>query len=530
MPNFPGRRSTYEKLLFSPDGKKLIVATEQVSAIDLETFALTKLFRATKNVSAMAISSDGVTLAIGSADRLIYIYDFWNDSGRLNTLHGHNKPIQMVAFASDDKHLLSAGESGEVRLWQLGEPAFRSFYEALAPEILTERLRDSQTLIFSHDRFKLLAYDRFGVLHSWELARPDVSHLGPNLLFARAQFAIGSQILAWTPGGTDSSIFLEEPGRKERKLGDHGEQIEVLAISADDRYIASGGKMLSFWDVQTGKSIPLVGHTTYLRNLSFVGMRLLSTDLEGKTFQWELPSGEGRLVAEHGEMINGMVGVAVDPKGRWIATAGVRGKVLLHDIATGSKRVLSEGTNPVRGMAVSKDGEMLAFSAQQSELTVFFTQDESKTVVLHSPEAREDLYFPDFSPDARSLVICSDKLGLRLWSDWQSDSTRSRILHSKDESYFPRFSPDGTLIVAPGSQEGVASLWEVGTGQRRDLKGPSSNGKAEFWQAGNRIVVSNMHGVVSLWLDDLPHDWPGLSAWIREQISKHHMRSKFQEN
>jgi Tol biopolymer transport system component len=226
------------------------------------------------------------------------------------------------------------------------------------------------------------------------------------------------------------------------------------------------------------------------------------------------------LVADHGEkFLLGMVGVAVDPKGRWVATTGIKGKVFLHSLVDGSKRLLATGEPTVQGMAVNSQGDRLAMSLKRSEMTVFSPLSGEK-VVLKSPLPMERLIHPSFSLDGKSIVAANDLTGLRVWRDWQA-SKESSFLRGRGSSWFPEFSDDGQRVVAPGEPDGSASIWQVASGERRDMQGLDVTIRAGFWPAAERIITSSRDGFVTLWLDDLPRDWPSLRDWIREQIKEH---------
>ena len=68
-------------------------------------------------VSCVAFSPDGKTLAIGSDDRTVKLWE--PGTGRERTFAHHHR-IRAVAFAPDGRSLASAGEDGLVKLWDLG--------------------------------------------------------------------------------------------------------------------------------------------------------------------------------------------------------------------------------------------------------------------------------------------------------------------------------------------------------------------------------------------------------------------------
>jgi WD40 repeat protein len=71
-----------------------------------------------RSVNSVAISSDGKTLASGSHDKTIKLWDV--SSGNLiRTLQGHINPVLFVAFSPDGKTLASGSEDNNIKLWEV---------------------------------------------------------------------------------------------------------------------------------------------------------------------------------------------------------------------------------------------------------------------------------------------------------------------------------------------------------------------------------------------------------------------------
>ena len=70
----------------------------------------------TRWVFSVAFSPDGRTIASGSGDDTIHLWDA-NTGERLRTLTGHSVPVESVAFSPDGRTIASGSTDNTIRLW-----------------------------------------------------------------------------------------------------------------------------------------------------------------------------------------------------------------------------------------------------------------------------------------------------------------------------------------------------------------------------------------------------------------------------
>ena len=68
-------------------------------------------------VRSVAFSPDGKTLASGSADHSIILWDVGNGS-QIKCLKGHTSYVRSVAFSPDGKTLASGSDDKSIILWE----------------------------------------------------------------------------------------------------------------------------------------------------------------------------------------------------------------------------------------------------------------------------------------------------------------------------------------------------------------------------------------------------------------------------
>ena len=115
-------------------------------------------------VRALAYSPDGSTLASGSRDNTVRLWDARSGEG-LKTLEGHMDEVTSVAFSPDGFTLASGGEWHDrtVRLWDVRNVSGLQILEGHAEEVTS--------VAFSPDGFTLASGSEDGTMLLWEYRR-----------------------------------------------------------------------------------------------------------------------------------------------------------------------------------------------------------------------------------------------------------------------------------------------------------------------------------------------------------------------
>jgi WD40 repeat protein len=135
----------------APVGKPLTTGTYQQGVRDQRV-----------QLSRVAFSPDGKTLATGSFDGSLRLWDLATRQQTGDTLSGHTQAIRCLAFSGDGKMLASGGFDHTVRLWdataarQIGAP-------------LTSHTKDINSVAFSPDSSTLVTASEDQTVRLWSI-------------------------------------------------------------------------------------------------------------------------------------------------------------------------------------------------------------------------------------------------------------------------------------------------------------------------------------------------------------------------
>ena len=123
----PPRVVSGDLAVFSPDDQMLAVADQtEVALWDPSNSRVLRSFDHDAPVRAIAFSPDGSSLAVGSSDATIRMWDV--ETGALEmTLKGHSGRIESVAFSPNGSFIVSSADDGTARVWNAEGEQIQSF-------------------------------------------------------------------------------------------------------------------------------------------------------------------------------------------------------------------------------------------------------------------------------------------------------------------------------------------------------------------------------------------------------------------
>jgi WD40 repeat protein len=492
-----GHTNVVKSAIFSPDGKKIVTASQDNTAKIWDVISgslLVILNGHTNSVNSAIFSSDGKKILTASNDNTAKIWDAVTGQ-LLATLSGHTDFVNSAVFCSDDKKIATASNDNIAKIW-----------DAVTGQLLATLSGHTDwvnSAVFSPNDKKIVTASQDNTAKIWNVVSGDLlANLdGHSSAVYSALFSHDGKRIVTASNDETAKIWGADMGTLITTLKGHTRKVRFVNFSPDGKKIATSSfdSTAKIWDAETGSVlINLKGHTSCVNSavFSFDSKFVATTSWDETARIWDAAT--GRLFTTLSGHIDNFNSAVFSPDKTRIVTASNDETAKIWDVATGQLLATLKGhTDWVNSAVFSPDKTRIVTASNDETAKIW---DVAAGQLLATLKGHTDwVNSAVFSPDKTRIVTASDDNTAKIWDAVTGQSLATLSGHT-DWVNSAVFSPDNTRIVTASNDE-TAKIWDVATGQLlATLKGHTDRiNSAVFSSDGKKIITFSDDSTFKIW-------------------------------
>lgn len=500
LPPLGDIKGPVEKMLFSPDGTRILTLSRQDPSPKIWDTRSGELLDSLEGHTAAAVdavySPDGSQILTASMDRTAKLWDA--ATGILLDSLQHEHQVTHVAFNADGSRALTAADDDGVRLWETKNGGL------LTTQAGTKKI---QGIRFNRKGRAVIAEHSDHSIAVWDAAKDSLWEWGIGAIDSLSEVGFSADGEHIITIGADKAMWqwdLLEKKPREPLLLDHDPQpfIATAISPAGHRLIAAYPDRLKLWALPQGR---LLAELPDKLELGAARPKLIFSP-DGTRFLAYSASGAVRIFTEDGKLLHTLLvpelrHASFSADGALIATVAEGKPVQIWDVQSGLPHALLHGSISPKNGNQPQDGPGPSPRDKEDGLWTTYSN-----LPIRSLNHRGRAISAELSPDGQHCLIVSMQPGFGPFRDGEvhtflEDGTdSSRGLSRSSVASLSALSPDGKFFAAAGVDINPRLFDAVGGAQREPLRGHTGRITAVAFSAdGRRIVTGSRDKTARIW-------------------------------
>jgi len=442
-------RGAVNSIAFSTDGKFILTASnDKTVKLWNVSLKIRKTFlKADIAVLSANFTADGMKIFVTFADGSASMYDL--QGIKLVTLHGHGTmPVSQAIMNFDGTEVITAGKDGTIKLWDLKIHPSKTLTDNTSPVINGVINSDgSKVIILSGNAATLWNVEPLKKIvtfnHTAQITSINFLNNETNVL---------------TTSKDKTAIIWDLNGAKIKSLDNYNIPISKAVISPDQKYILTIGldKTAILWHSDGNFASKLAGHTDTITTACFTfdSKKILTAGNDKTIILWNVDDAKQvRVWQGHQAAINLITMSKTDTM---FLTASKDHTVRLWSMKASIKQIFDAHALNVYTACFSPD-EKLILTSSADNTAKLWSIDNGK-VIANMASHQGNVFSAVFSPDGKQILTASSDKTAKLW-----DLNGNEIYSFDDHTGSINkaiFSNDGNIILT-FSDDKTAKLWHT---------------------------------------------------------------------